>query len=154
MNIRPEFISSKEWRKFERIINDRCAWGLIVNLFFQMERITRDRHDLEAHTYTKSSEDIADMCNAYSYNVDPDELVDALLKSELMIDEGDDYRVVAWELENSNLIKNRANGYRSKKQNTTQQMGRCPQQAPHRHRPSTAMAPPPKVQNCDMEPPF
>lgn len=111
MNITPEFRTSHEWKKFKRAINHPAAMELYVNVCCELEGITRKTKVDKGYLGTTNAEDIALMCGAEVYDeINPDELLEAFLSSGLMDNEEGKYRMVSWETQNVNLIKNRKNG--------------------------------------------
>lgn len=111
MNITPEFRTSREWKKFKRAINHPAAMELYVNVCCELEGITRKTKKDEGYLGTTDAEDIALMCGAEDYDdIDPEKLVECLLSSGLMVEEEGKYRMLSWEVQNANLIKNRQNG--------------------------------------------
>ena len=111
MNITPEFRTSREWKKFKRAINHPAAMELYVNVCCELEGITRKTKVDEGYLGTTEAEDIALMCGAEAYDeISPEELLKCFLLSGLMVEEERNYRMVSWEAQNANLIKNRRNG--------------------------------------------
>lgn len=111
MNITPEFRTSREWKKFKRAINHPAAMELYVNMCCELEGITRKTKEGEGYLGTTDVEDIALMCGAEAYDeIDPKTLLDSFLLSGLMVEEKSNYRMISWEIQNANLIKNRKNG--------------------------------------------
>ena len=111
MNITPEFRTSHEWKKFKRAINHPAAMELYVNVCCELEGSTRKTKVDKGYLGTTNAEDIALMCGAEVFDeINPDELLEAFLSSGLMDNEEGKYRMVSWETQNVNLIKNRKNG--------------------------------------------
>ena len=111
MNITPEFRTSHGWKKFKRAINHPAAMELYVNVCCELEGITRKTKVDKGYLGTTNAEDIALMCGAEVYDeINPEKLLEAFLSSGLMDKEEGKYRMVSWETQNVNLIKNRKNG--------------------------------------------
>ena len=111
MNITPEFMTSRQFKKFKKELGHPAATEMFVNLCCQLEGITRKSKADNGCLGTTDPEEIAFMCNAEQYeDIDDKKLTDALLASSLMIEENGDYRVTSWEENNANLLKNRKNG--------------------------------------------
>jgi len=111
MNITPEFMTSRQFKKFKKELGHPAATEMYVNLCCQLEGITRKPKADNGCLGTTDPEEIAFMCNAEQYeDLDDKKLTDALLVSSLMIEESGDYRVISWEENNANLLKNRKNG--------------------------------------------
>ena len=84
---------------------------LYVNMCSELEGITRKTKEDEGYLGTTDVEDIALMCGTEAYNsIDPKNLLASFLSSGLMVEEKSNYRMISWEIQNANLIKNRKNG--------------------------------------------
>ena len=112
MNITPEFRTSKEWKKYSKAIGCPAkAMFFLVNIYCEIEGITRKSKIDEAYLGTKDPEDISYMCGAdYIDDEDYSKIIQAFLISGLMIEENEDYRMIGWEQQNANLIVIRRNG--------------------------------------------
>ena len=95
MNIKPEFRTSKEWKKYKRALKHDGAMEFYVNICCELEGVTRATKQNEAYLDTQDPEDIAFMCGADDYDVDGEDLVKAFLESGLMVEEDNRFRFIS-----------------------------------------------------------
>jgi len=121
MNIKPEFRTSREWKKYKRSIGHPAAMEFFVNLGCELEGITRKNKQDTGHLGTDDLDDLVLMAGAEHYeDLEAARLEDSLLSSGLMSKDEDGYRLIIWEEHNANLIANRQNGRKGgRKKNST-----------------------------------
>ncbi len=111
MNIKPEFRTSKQWKKYKRSLGHPAAMEFLVNLGCELEGITRQKKQDTGHLGTDDLEDLLLMSGADLYDdVEAARLEDSLLTSGLMTSDDGGYRFIFWEEHNTNLISTRQNG--------------------------------------------
>ena len=111
MNIKPEFRTSKQWKKYKRSLGHPAAMEFLVNLGCELEGITRQKKQDTGHLGTDDLEDLLLMSGADLYDdVEAARLEDSLLTSGLMTNDDGGYRFIFWEEHNTNLISSRQNG--------------------------------------------
>ena len=111
MNIKPEFRTSKQWKKYKRSLGHPAAMEFLVNLGCELEGITRQKKQDTGHLGTDDLEDLLLMSGADLYDdVEAARLEDSLLTSGLMTNDDGNYRLIFWEEHNTNLISTRQNG--------------------------------------------
>ncbi len=111
MNIKPEFRTSKQWKKYKRSLGHPAAMEFLVNLGCELEGITRQKKQDTGHLGTDDLEDLLLMSGADLYDdIEAARLEDSLLTSGLMTSDDGGYRFIFWEEHNTNLISIRQNG--------------------------------------------
>jgi len=111
MNIKPEFRTSKQWKKYKRSLGHPAAMEFLVNLGCELEGITRQKKQDTGHLGTDDLEDLALMAGVDQYEgIEAARLEDSLLTSGLMTNDDGNYRLIFWEEHNTNLISSRQNG--------------------------------------------
>jgi hypothetical protein len=111
MNIKPEFRTSIEWKKYRQKLKHPAAMEFLVNLGCELEGITRQKKQDTGHLGTDDLEDLALMAGVDQYEgIEAARLEDSLLTSGLMTSDDGGYRFIFWEEHNTNLISSRQNG--------------------------------------------
>jgi len=111
MNIKPEFRTSIEWKKYRQKLKHPAAMEFLVNLGCELEGITRQKKQDTGHLGTNDLEDLALMAGVDQYEgIEAARLEDSLLTSGLMTNDDGNYRLIFWEEHNTNLISTRQNG--------------------------------------------
>ena len=110
MNIKPEFRTSKEWKKFKKAIGHPAAMEFFVNIGCELEGTTRASKQDNGFMDTKDPEDFIYLCGAEDYDIAGDVLIEAFLSSGLMVEEEHRSRIIGWEEQNVNLFNSRRNG--------------------------------------------
>ena len=130
MNIKPEFRTSIEWKKYRQKLKHPAAMEFLVNLGCELEGITRQKKQDTGHLGTDDLEDLALMAGADHYDdIEAARLEDSLLTSGLMTNDDGSYRLIFWEEHNTNLISTRQNGRKGgRKKNENECNSTQPQQ--------------------------
>ncbi|MGK0239433.1 MAG: hypothetical protein ACI92G_002908 [Candidatus Pelagisphaera sp.] len=81
MNIRPEFRTSKEWKKFKRAIGHPAAMEFFVSIGCELEGTTRAAKQDNGFIDTKDPEDFLYLCGAKDYGIEGEVLIEAFLFS-------------------------------------------------------------------------
>jgi hypothetical protein len=112
MNIKPEFRTSPQWKKFKKAIGHPAAMEFFVNIGCELEGTTRASKQDNGFIDTKDPEDFLYLCGAEDYGIEGEALIEAFLSSGLMVVEEDRFRLISWEEQNVGLFNSRANGRR------------------------------------------
>ena len=111
MNIKPEFRTSIEWKKYRQKLEHPAAMEFLVNLGCELEGITRQKKQDTGHLGTDDLVDLALMAGVDQYEgIEAARLEESLLTSGLMTSDDEGYRLIFWEQHNANLISIRQNG--------------------------------------------
>ena len=111
MNIKPEFRTSIEWKKYRQKLEHPAAMEFLVNLGCELEGITRQKKQDTGHLGTDDLVDLALMAGVDQYKgIEAARLEESLITSGLMTSDDEGYRLIFWEEHNTNLISIRRNG--------------------------------------------